>query len=114
MISSAMYCCCATPALGAGPRAPGVGDESAREQQRQFVMKFQQLTGPVMAKGLEDTAFYVYNRLASLNEVGGDPAAFGVSAAAFPRQNVARRRRWPHAMLNSSTHDTKRSEDVRA
>jgi (1->4)-alpha-D-glucan 1-alpha-D-glucosylmutase len=92
--------------------------DDATEEQRadacRFGMKFQQLTGPVMAKGLEDTAFYVYNRLASLNEVGGDPASFGVSVAEFHRQNVARRRRWPHAMLNSSTHDTKRSEDVRA
>lgn len=79
-----------------------------------FAMKMQQLTGPVMAKGLEDTAFYRFNRLTSLNEVGGDPARFGTSVDEFHRQNRARRREWPEAMLNSSTHDTKRSEDVRA
>ena len=79
-----------------------------------FVMKFQQITGPVMAKGIEDTAFYVYNRLVSLNEVGGHPVQFGVSVAEFHQRNAARARRWPHTMLASSTHDTKRSEDVRA
>jgi len=79
-----------------------------------FGMRFQQLTGPVMAKGLEDTVFYVYNRLAALNEVGGDPAQFGTPPAQFHRQNADRKRRWPHALLSSSTHDTKRSEDVRA
>jgi (1->4)-alpha-D-glucan 1-alpha-D-glucosylmutase len=77
-------------------------------------MKFQQLTGPVMAKGLEDTAFYVYNRLTSLNEVGGDPSQFGLPVAEFHRQNAARLAEWPRALLASSTHDTKRSEDVRA
>jgi (1->4)-alpha-D-glucan 1-alpha-D-glucosylmutase len=79
-----------------------------------FVMKFQQLTGPVMAKGVEDTAFYIYNRLVALNEVGGDPAAFGASPADLHRQNAERVRRWPYGLLASSTHDTKRSEDVRA
>jgi (1->4)-alpha-D-glucan 1-alpha-D-glucosylmutase len=79
-----------------------------------FARRFQQITGPVMAKGVEDTAFYVYNRLVSLNEVGGEPANFGLSVPAFHRQNAARLQRWPHAMLASSTHDTKRSEDVRA
>jgi (1->4)-alpha-D-glucan 1-alpha-D-glucosylmutase len=79
-----------------------------------FVMKFQQITGPVMAKGVEDTAFYVYNRLVSLNEVGGHPVQFGVSVPEFHQRNAERARRWPHAMLASSTHDTKRSEDVRA
>ncbi|HEX5688368.1 MAG TPA: malto-oligosyltrehalose synthase, partial [Roseiflexaceae bacterium] len=78
------------------------------------VMKFQQLSGPVMAKGVEDTAFYIYNRLASLNEVGGHPERFGHSVADFHQQNIARCERWPHAMLATSTHDTKRSEDVRA
>src|SRR5215213_5996461 len=77
-------------------------------------MKFQQLTGPVMAKGVEDTAFYQYNRLLSLNEVGSDPAAFGASVDEFHREATSRARRWPVAMLASSTHDTKRSEDVRA
>jgi (1->4)-alpha-D-glucan 1-alpha-D-glucosylmutase len=67
-----------------------------------------------MAKGLEDTAFYVYNRLASLNEVGGHPEQFGHSVVAFHRQNQERREHWPHSLLSTSTHDTKRSEDVRA
>ena len=67
-----------------------------------------------MAKGLEDTAFYRYNRLTALNEVGGDPTQFGLPVAQFHRQNAERARKWPAAMLASSTHDTKRSEDVRA
>jgi (1->4)-alpha-D-glucan 1-alpha-D-glucosylmutase len=79
-----------------------------------FVMKFQQLTGPVMAKGVEDTAFYVYNRLISLNEVGGDPEEFGISLEAFHGHNEARLKLWPHTMLALSTHDTKRGEDGRA
>ncbi|WP_437552232.1 malto-oligosyltrehalose synthase [Sorangium sp. So ce367] len=79
-----------------------------------FVMKFQQLTGPVMAKGLEDTSFYIYNRLVSLNEVGGEPERYGSSVLAFHRGNVQRHRAWPYSMLATSTHDTKRSEDVRA
>ncbi len=88
--------------------------EEHRREVMNFVMKFQQVTSPVMAKGLEDTAFYVYNRLNSLNEVGGGPDRFGVSVAAFHRQNEARWQRWPHSLLATSTHDTKRSEDVRA
>jgi len=80
----------------------------------QFTMKFQQYTGPVMAKGMEDTAFYRYHRLVSLNEVGGNPAVFGITVDAFHQQNLERAARWPHAMLNTSTHDTKRSEDARA
>ena len=78
-----------------------------------FVLKFQQYTGPVMAKGLEDTSFFIYNRLLSLNDVGGEPKRFGTSLAAFHHTNQERLRHWPHAMLNSSTHDSKRSEDVR-
>jgi (1->4)-alpha-D-glucan 1-alpha-D-glucosylmutase len=85
-----------------------------REGLVQFVMKFQQITGPVMAKGLEDTAFYIYNRLVSLNEVGGHPEKFGVSPEDFHRRNQERRQKWPHTLLATSTHDTKRSEDVRA
>jgi (1->4)-alpha-D-glucan 1-alpha-D-glucosylmutase len=77
-------------------------------------MRFQQYTAPVMAKGLEDTTFYIYNRLVSLNEVGGDPRRFGTSVNAFHYANQERARRWPHAMLATSTHDSKRSEDVRA
>jgi (1->4)-alpha-D-glucan 1-alpha-D-glucosylmutase len=77
-------------------------------------MKFQQLSSPVMAKGCEDTAFYLYHRLTSLNEVGGDPRHFFVSVKAFHTENIKRHERWPYAMLNTSTHDSKRSEDVRA
>ena len=79
-----------------------------------FAMKVQQYSGPVMAKGLEDTAFYRFNRLVSLNEVGGHPDHFGVSVAAFHQANVERAKRWPHAMLGTPTHDTKRGEDTRA
>jgi (1->4)-alpha-D-glucan 1-alpha-D-glucosylmutase len=79
-----------------------------------FAMKFQQYSGPVTAKAVEDTAFYQYDRLVSLNEVGGDPGRFGRSVAAFHQENQDRARRWPHAMLAGSTHDSKRSEDVRA
>lgn len=84
------------------------------EQVLTFTMKFQQFTSPVMAKGLEDTSAYIYNRLLSLNEVGGDPRQFGVPRSVFHRANQARARDWPHSMLTTSTHDTKRSEDVRA
>ena len=77
-------------------------------------MKLQQYSGPVMAKGLEDTAFYRYNRFVALNEVGGNPDQFGVSLAAFHQANAQRAERWPHAMLATSTHDTKRGEDTRA
>ncbi len=77
-------------------------------------LRFQQVSGPVMAKAVEDTAFYTYNRLVSLNEVGGDPSVFGTEPAAFHDAMAATHRDWPRAMLASSTHDTKRSEDVRA
>ncbi len=83
-------------------------------RESELVMRFQQLTGAVMAKGVEDTAFYRYHRLTSLNEVGGDPARFGVSVAEFHRANAARLASAPNAMLTTSTHDTKRAEDVRA
>lgn len=85
-----------------------------RAEVTDFVMGFQQVTGPMMAKAFEDTALYVYNRLVSLNEVGGSPERFGASVSLFHRQNEARWRRWPHSLLATSTHDTKRSEDVRA
>ena len=88
--------------------------EAYRDAVTDFAMKFQQYTSPVMAKGLEDTSFYLHNRLVSLNEVGGDPRRFGVSIAEFHRANEERSRLWPNAMLASSTHDSKRSEDVRA
>jgi len=79
-----------------------------------FAMKFQQYTGPVQAKELEDTACYRYNLLASLNEVGGDAGHFGYSPADFHEANQRRRQRHPFSMLTSSTHDTKRGEDVRS
>jgi len=85
-----------------------------KAEQRRFVGKFQQVTGPVMAKGYEDTALYVYNRLLSLNEVGGDPTQFGASAEALHRFQENRQRLWPLGLSATSTHDTKRSEDVRA
>ncbi|WP_395808043.1 malto-oligosyltrehalose synthase [Archangium minus] len=85
-----------------------------RAEMLAFAMKVQQVTGPVMAKGLEDTVFYVYHRLVSLNEVGGEPEHFGTSAEVFHTRNQERAEHWPASMLTSSTHDTKRSEDVRA
>ncbi|HEU0163782.1 MAG TPA: malto-oligosyltrehalose synthase, partial [Thermomicrobiales bacterium] len=94
--------------------AEGPVDDEVTRQRRAFTMKLQQLTGPVMAKGVEDTAFYRFNRLVSLNEVGGDPSRFGASVEDFHRQNRARLRSWPDGLLAGSTHDTKRGEDVRA
>jgi (1->4)-alpha-D-glucan 1-alpha-D-glucosylmutase len=79
-----------------------------------FAMRVQQYSGPVMAKGLEDTAFYRYNRFVALNEVGGNPDQFGVSPGAFHWANARRASQFPHAMLGTSTHDTKRGEDTRA
>jgi len=96
--------------------AEASGDEPQwyRNAVVRFAMKFQQVTSAVMAKGLEDTAFYRYNRLVSLNEVGGDPGHFGVTLDEFHRANQRRLQCWPHSMLATSTHDSKRSEDVRA
>jgi (1->4)-alpha-D-glucan 1-alpha-D-glucosylmutase len=88
--------------------------EADRPRLVEWALKFQQLTGPIMAKSVEDTVFYTYNRLASLNEVGGSPDRYGTSVVAFHRQNAERREHWPHSLLTTSTHDTKRSEDVRA
>lgn len=85
-----------------------------RGEVQRLAMKFQQYTGPVMAKGVEDTTFYRFNRLISLNEVGGEPARFGATSAAFHHDMQERIRRWPHAMLSTATHDTKRGEDARA
>jgi (1->4)-alpha-D-glucan 1-alpha-D-glucosylmutase len=95
-------------------RFPENLDAEAREAHEHFVLKFQQSTGPIMAKGLEDTAFYIYNRLAALNEVGGEPQHFGFSVDEFHQRNLERQRDWPATLLATSTHDTKRSEDVRA
>jgi (1->4)-alpha-D-glucan 1-alpha-D-glucosylmutase len=91
----------------------GINDEQQAER-RDFVMRFQQLTPPVTAKGIEDTAFYRYYPLASLCEVGGDPSVFGVSIKTFHEHNRNRLAHWPHTLLATSTHDTKRSEDARA
>jgi (1->4)-alpha-D-glucan 1-alpha-D-glucosylmutase len=79
-----------------------------------FVMRFQQLSGPLIAKGLEDTVFYIYNKLLSLNEVGGTPHRFGTSPVEFHYFNKKRAAHWPHAMNTTSTHDGKRGEDARA
>ena len=95
-----------------GGYPPGGPSEAA--VRLQFAMKFQQYTGPLQAKGLEDTAFYRYNNLLSLNEVGGDPSRFGTPAADFHDMNRLRREEWPYEMLATSTHDTKLGEDVRA
>ncbi|PZO37556.1 MAG: malto-oligosyltrehalose synthase [Shackletoniella antarctica] len=88
--------------------------EAEKAQWLHFVMRLQQFTGPLMAKGLEDTLFYGYNRFISLNEVGGSPGQFGLSLRQFHQLQQERQRQWPHAMVATSTHDTKRSEDVRA
>jgi (1->4)-alpha-D-glucan 1-alpha-D-glucosylmutase len=88
--------------------------EAERPAQLAFALKLQQVLGPVMAKGMEDTAFYVYNRLVSLNEVGGEPEHFGNTLESFHEQNRLRAQRWPRSMLATATHDTKRGEDIRA
>ncbi len=94
--------------------APTTGTPEQREDQQRFIGKFQQITSPVAAKGIEDTALYVYNRLLSLNEVGSDPTVFGSTPARLHDWMRERQRRWPHALSTTSTHDTKRGEDVRA
>lgn len=99
------------PELGAAidALAPLLADPALEVAQR-----FQQTTGPVMAKGVEDTAFYRFTRLGSLTEVGGDPAVFALPVAGFHHEQVRRQAAWPAAMTALSTHDTKRGEDVRA
>ena len=93
----------------------GEGEVAARDRRRpRFIARWQQFTAPVMAKGLEDTAFYRYPRLVSLNDVGSDPRRFGVSPAAFHAANQTRARFRPHSLLATSTHDSKRGEDLRA
>ena len=79
-----------------------------------FVARFQQVTAPVMAKSAEDTAFYCYHRFIALNEVGGDPGRYGITVDQFHTWCQDMQRHWPNTMLATSTHDTKRSEDVRA
>ena len=97
--------------LGSAPAPASV--ETVRRY-RDFAMRFQQFTAPVAAKGVEDTAFYTFNPLVSLNEVGGDPDQFGMTVRGFHGASAARAAVWPHTMLATSTHDNKRSEDVRA
>ncbi len=92
---------------------PGLTEEQIIYR-RHFVMRFQQITGPVTAKGVEDTAFYRYYPLTSLNEVGLDPTSFGTDCAFFHKKNLERFQKWPHSLVATSTHDTKRSEDVRS
>jgi len=94
-------------------RVPGLDPEHLDER-RDFVMKLQQLTGPVMAKGLEDTASYRYYPLSSQNEVGGEPVVRPDPLGWFHADNARRQRDWPAAMTTTSTHDTKRDEDMRA
>jgi (1->4)-alpha-D-glucan 1-alpha-D-glucosylmutase len=95
-------------------RYPETFTDDDKAAQLAFAGKFQQVTSPATAKGIEDTAFYVYNRLVSLNEVGGEPGRFGIPPDALHRYLEDRQKLWPHALSAMSTHDTKRSEDVRA
>ncbi len=95
-----------------GKPPPGA-DPELRAGYLAFTQRLQQYTAPVTAKGVEDTAFYRHHRLVALNEVGGDPDVFGFTVSAFHGASRDRALRWPHTMLASSTHDTKRSEDVR-
>jgi (1->4)-alpha-D-glucan 1-alpha-D-glucosylmutase len=93
------------------------GDHLSNEEKKNWihwVMRFQQLSGPLMAKGFEDTTLYIYNRLLSLNEVGGNPAKFGISTKEFHKFAKRRKHDHPHSMNAGSTHDTKRGEDIRA
>jgi (1->4)-alpha-D-glucan 1-alpha-D-glucosylmutase len=100
--------------LLSGDLVAASGSGFSRHTVLHFAMKLQQYSGPVMAKGLEDTAFYRYNRFIALNEVGGYPDQFGLNVSAFHKSNALRARRWPNSMLATSTHDTKRGEDTRA
>lgn len=88
--------------------------DEERTQWLHFVQRFQQFTGPLMAKGFEDTLLYVYNRLLALNEVGGTPERFGIAAESFHAWLLERQKEWPHSLNATGTHDTKRGEDVRA
>lgn len=100
-----------TAVLGLGEPA---GDPDQRAARDELIVRFGQTTGPVLAKGVEDTAFYRWSRLVSLNEVGGDPDVFGISPAEFHATAGYLARRWPATLTTLSTHDTKRQEDVRA
>ena len=92
----------------------GIAKDDFKKKILLFVMRFQQYTGPVMAKSIEDTMFYHYNRFIALNEVGGEPEKFGMHASAFHFQNQQRQLKRPYEMISTATHDTKRSEDMRA
>ncbi len=95
----------------------GNGNYPGKDERNQwihFIMTFQQFTGPLMAKGFEDTVLYVYDRLLSLNEVGGNPDQFGILLEEFHKFNMNRAKLWPHSINATSTHDTKRGEDARA
>ncbi len=95
-------------------REPPWADDADRRERLEFAMRLQQITGPVMAKGYEDTALYRFNRLVSLNEVGGDPARFGTPLAEFHAAMAERQRTRRQGLSATATHDTKRGEDVRA
>src|SRR5262249_41443369 len=95
-------------------QGPPTFSDDDRAEQRRFAGKFQQVTAPVTAKGLEDTAFYVYSRLVSLNEVGGDPARFGLAPGVLHRYLQERQAHWPGAPYATSPHAPKRSECERA
>jgi (1->4)-alpha-D-glucan 1-alpha-D-glucosylmutase len=95
------------------PDEPDNPDPALRARQLAFVQRLQQFTAPVMAKSMEDTAFYRHHRLVSLNDVGGDPRRFGLPVPDFHAATLQRLRETPHTLLASSTHDSKRSEDVR-
>ena len=88
-------------------------DDGKKMQWARFAMRFQQVTGPLMAKGVEDTAFYVLNRLLCQNEVGGEPGTFGLSPQAFHERMAERASHWPASMNATATHDAKRGEDAR-
>ncbi len=88
--------------------------ENRRREMARWVIRLQQLTGPAMAKGLEDTTFYTWNRFISLNEVGGNPDRFGIGLHEFHSALQLRAKQWPHALTATATHDTKRGEDTRA
>ena len=101
-------------------RRPELGDiveklvPALADTDLEIAWRFQQTTGPVMAKGVEDTAFYRYTRLGSLTEVGGDPGQFALDVPGFHVAQAGRHASWPTAMTTLSTHDTKRGEDTRA
>ncbi len=94
-------------------RHPERIDEAQRHERVELVRKLQQVTGPVTAKAVEDTAYYVYNRLVALNEVGGDPRCFGIDEEEFHARNAERLEKWPGSLTATATHDTKRGEDLR-